>query len=77
MFYALEPTRKFNQFQDVKIPSARSLYNRYGAQLGSGVFSASDEIGTPVNFGNSVIDDVVRSDKLLNDAYADSMNFQP
>lgn len=77
MFYGLEPTRKFNQFQDVKIPSARSLYSRYGAQFGSGVLASSDEIGTPVNFGNSVIDDVVRSDKLLNDAYSDSINFQP
>lgn len=75
MFYALEPTRKYNQFQDVKIPSARALYNRYGAQQGTGVFVSSDEIGTPVNFGNNVIDDVVRSDKILNDAYSDSINF--
>lgn len=77
MFYALEPTRKFNAFQDVKIPSTRSLYSRYGAQMGTGIFTASDEIVNPVNFGNSVIDDVVRSEKLLSDAYADSMNFQP
>lgn len=75
MFYGIEKTRQINRFVDVKIPSARSLYMRYGAQQGIGVFStAQSDIAEPVNFGSSVIGDVIRADNIISAAYQDSMN---
>lgn len=75
MFYGIEKTRQINRFVDVKIPSARSLYMRYGAQQGTGVFStAQSDIAEPVNFGSSVIGDVIRADNIISAAYQDSIN---
>ena len=75
MFYGIEKTRQINRFVDVKIPSARSLYMRYGTQQGSGVFStAQSDIVEPVNFGSSVIGDVIRADNIISTAYQDSLN---
>ncbi len=75
MFYGIEKTRQINRFVDVKIPSARSLYMRYGAQQGTGVFSTGQsDVVEPVNFGSTVIGDVIRADNIISTAYQDSMN---
>lgn len=75
MFYGIENTRKINRFVDVKIPSARSLYMRYGVQQGYGVFStAQSDVVEPVNFGSTVIGDVIRADNIISTAYQDSIN---
>ncbi len=75
MFYGIEQTRKMNRFVDVKIPSTRSLYMRYGVQQGIGVFStAQSDVVEPVNFGSTVIGDVIRADNIISTAYQDSIN---
>lgn len=75
MFYGIEQSRSINRFVDVKIPTARALYCRYGAQHGIGVFSTdSEDKSMPVNFGSTIIGDVIRADNFLSKAYEDSIN---
>lgn len=71
MFYGNKETRKINQFQDVRIPSARNLYERYGAAIGKGVYQHSDDIGNPVFLGNNVIDSVTYAHNALQKGFED------
>ncbi len=72
MFYAIEQTRRINRFQDVKIPSARALYERYGASIGKGCYSTDmNEIGIPANMSSNVISNVSQAESLLQEGFAE------
>lgn len=70
MFYSIEQTRNYNKFQDVRIPSARNLYERYGAAVGKGVYNtSSDEISNPVHLSNNIIDNVAYAQDALSKSF--------
>ena len=70
MFYSTKETRDFNKFQDIRIPSARNLYERYGAAVGKGVYNTtSDEISNPVHLSNNIIDNVSFAQDALSMSY--------
>lgn len=61
MINSIESRKRINRFQDVRIPSAKDLYVRYGERFGKGEYTSSHgEIGdiAIVNSG-SVIDQMI------------------
>lgn len=74
MFYSIEQTRNYNRFEDIRIPSARNLYERYGASVGKGVFNTSSEqISNPVHLSNNIIDNVAYAQDALTKSF-DELN---
>lgn len=61
MINSIEQKKRINRFQDVRIPSARDLYCRYGERLGKGEYTTNGStFADPaiVNSG-SVIDQMI------------------